>query len=256
MTLSPRPPVSSLHPTIRSLVADLRLDPGVEPTLRISVRPARSALGGTEARAVGGLPDGRAERGRGDATRTSPAVAFGCPSGRSSSRVRRRLSCSSTRSAGPRPSSPAPTWSSTPMPGSACSRRAPPTADAHVIAIETSRSAVNDARENLGRPAYDLVRGEVGGWHAPAGLEVDVVIADPARSGLGAPGRAALMSLAPRCWCWSAAIPASLGRDAKLLGRGLPPRPLGGDRHVPQTTHVEVVSTVHEGLRPRRCCRR
>ena len=64
-----------------------------------------------------------------------------------------------------------------------------------VIAIETSRSAVADAERNLGHRRATVVRGEVGGWHAPDGLAVDVVLADPARSGLGKPGVAALTRL-------------------------------------------------------------
>ena len=91
--------------------------------------------------------------------------------------------------------------------------------ESHVVAIETSRSAVADARENLSGRSYDLVRGEVGGWRAPAGLDVDVVIADPARSGLGAPGTAALTRLDAPVLVLVSCDPGSLGRDAKLLGR-------------------------------------
>ena len=61
-----------------------------------------------------------------------------------------------------------------------------------IIAVETSRSAVADARANLRDREAEVVRGEVGGWRAPPGTTVDVVLADPARSGLGKPGVAAL----------------------------------------------------------------
>ena len=79
-------------------------------------------------------------------------------------------------------------WSSTPMPESGCSPPAPQRPTSYVVAIETSRSAVADAEENLSARRHEIVRGEVGGWRAPADLGAEVVIADPARSGLGAPG--------------------------------------------------------------------
>jgi 23S rRNA (uracil1939-C5)-methyltransferase len=115
--------------------------------------------------------------------------------------------------------------------------------DAAVFAIETSRSAVDDAYENLAGRRGGIVRGEVGGWHVPSDVDVDVVIADPARSGLGAPGTAALVRTESPVLVLVSCDPASLGRDAKLLAKS-------GYRHetsevvdtFPHTTHVEVVS--------------
>ena len=116
-------------------------------------------------------------------------------------------------------------------------------ADSYVVAVETSRSAVADAQENLNTRRHEVVRGEVGGWHAAADLGAEVVIADPARSGLGAPGCAALTRLDAPVLVLVSCDPGSLGRDAKLLGRA-------GYVHersevvdtFPQTTHIEVVS--------------
>ena len=112
-----------------------------------------------------------------------------------------------------------------------------------VLAIETSRSAVRDAERNLGHRDAVVARGEVGGWHAPEGLEVDVVLADPARSGLGKPGVGALTRLAAPVIVLVSCDAASLGRDAKLLAAA-------GYAHerselvdtFPHTTHVEVVT--------------
>ena len=78
---------------------------------------------------------------------------------------------------------------------------------------------------------------------APADADVDVVIADPARSGLGKPGVAALTRTGAPVLVLVSCDPASLGRDAKLLAAA-------GYRHersevvdtFPHTTHVEVVS--------------
>ena len=115
--------------------------------------------------------------------------------------------------------------------------------DAHVIAIETSKSAVADARSNLAGRDVDIVRGEVGGWHVPADRAVDVVIADPARSGLGGPGVTALERTGAGVLVLVSCDPASLGRDAKLLGRvGYRLEWSEVVDTFPQTTHVEAVS--------------
>jgi 23S rRNA (uracil1939-C5)-methyltransferase len=115
--------------------------------------------------------------------------------------------------------------------------------ESHVIAIETSRSAEADAKENLAGRSCEIVRGEVGGWHPQSDLRADVVIADPARSGLGTPGVRALARAEAPVLVLVSCDPASLGRDAMLLDRA-------GYAHegsevvdtFPQTTHIEVVS--------------
>ena len=112
-----------------------------------------------------------------------------------------------------------------------------------VIAIETSRSACADAERNLGHRDARVVRGEVGGWHAEPGTSVDVVLADPARSGLGKPGVAALARLEAPVIVLVSCDAASLGRDVKLLAHA-------GYVHerselvdtFPHTTHVEAVT--------------
>ncbi len=108
--------------------------------------------------------------------------------------------------------------------------------------IETSRSSVEDASVNLAGRAATVVRGEVGAWRA-GGERVDVVIADPARSGLGKPGSAALSAAGAPVLVLVSCDPVSLARDAALL-RG------HGYRHertevldlFPMTHHVEAVS--------------
>ena len=102
---------------------------------------------------------------------------------------------------------------------------------------------MKDAERNLGHRDAMVARGEVGGWHAPTGTEVDVVLADPARSGLGKPGVAALTRLGAPVIVLVSCDAASLGRDARLLAAA-------GYRHerselvdtFPHTTHVEAVS--------------
>ena len=233
-----------LHPTLRELVATLRLEPGVEATLRISVATGEIAARWDRTKgAVRGLSD--------DVLRGSAAVIREDVDGH-----RLRVSIGSFFQSGPQAAA---------LLVAAVRRAAPELAaagvvvdayagvgmfaacatvpDAYVVAIETSRSALADAKENLAGRRHDLVRGEVGGWHAPADLGAEIVIADPARSGLGAPGTAALSRLDSPVLVLVSCDPASLGRDAKLLGRA-------GYAHqsselidtFPQTTHIEVVS--------------
>lgn len=118
---------------------------------------------------------------------------------------------------------------------------APPTAE--VIAIESSRSAVADCRQNLSGRSHRVEQGQVGRWRSAKGERVDVAIADPARSGLGRPGVAALVAARPAVLVVVSCDPVALARDTELLGRN-------GYRHAgtevldlfPHTHHVECVT--------------
>ncbi|MGH9132423.1 MAG: class I SAM-dependent RNA methyltransferase [Ilumatobacteraceae bacterium] len=115
-------------------------------------------------------------------------------------------------------------------------------ASSRTTSIETSRTSVHDAVENLAARAATVVHGEVGSWSS-AGEPVDVVIADPARSGLGKPGVAALAAAAAPVMVLVSCDPVSLARDAALLRRH-------GYLHertevldlFPMTHHVETVT--------------
>ena len=111
---------------------------------------------------------------------------------------------------------------------------------ARVVAVESDRSAVADARVNLADLGATVVGGEVGRWRpAPAG----VVVADPSRSGLGRPGAAAVAAAgAPRVVLVSC-DPASLARDTVLLGEaGYRLASVALVDAFPHTFHVETVS--------------
>jgi 23S rRNA (uracil1939-C5)-methyltransferase len=233
-----------LHPTLRDLVASIRLDQGVEATLRMSV-----ATGDVVARwdrskgDVHGLPP-EVQRGgsaaivedvRGHRLKVSVGSFF------QSGPQAAALLVDAVRRAAPELVGAAVVVDAYAGVGMfAVCATAP---DAYVVAVETSRSAVADAAVNLVARRHEIVRGEVGGWRATPDLDVDVVVADPARSGLGAPGTAALTRVGAPVIVLVSCDPASLGRDAQLLGRA-------GYAHVrsevvdtfPQTTHIEVVS--------------
>ena len=109
-----------------------------------------------------------------------------------------------------------------------------------VIGVERGASAVADARHNLADRDARIVKATLGRWRpSPA----DVVVADPARRGLGPEGVATVAATGtPLCVLVSCDV-ASLGRDAAALAAA-------GYRHVQSTTvdvfghtsHVEVVT--------------
>ncbi|MCA1845231.1 MAG: class I SAM-dependent RNA methyltransferase, partial [Actinobacteria bacterium] len=110
-----------------------------------------------------------------------------------------------------------------------------------VIAVESNRSAVADARINLvDLDGARIVRSDVRRWRPSA---ADVVVADPSRQGLGA-------DVVPRIGATEAAAlalvscdPGALGRDAGLLAAA--GWRLDSVRLVdlfPHTAHVEVVT--------------
>jgi 23S rRNA (uracil1939-C5)-methyltransferase len=106
--------------------------------------------------------------------------------------------------------------------------------------VERSRGAAADARHNLADTAANVVARPVEQWRpSPA----DVVVADPARTGLGAGVVDAVVATEAQRVVLVSCDPASLGRDAGLLVAA-------GYVHVsstlvdlfPQTSHVEVVT--------------
>lgn len=115
--------------------------------------------------------------------------------------------------------------------------------EALVITVENSKSAVADCRVNLkGRPA-SVELSEFGRWTPPADVSVDVVIADPARTGLGKPGVATLVAIAAPVVVLVSCDPVALARDAQLLrSRGYTHDGTEVLDLFPHTHHVESVT--------------
>ncbi|NND75143.1 MAG: class I SAM-dependent RNA methyltransferase [Ilumatobacter sp.] len=110
-----------------------------------------------------------------------------------------------------------------------------------VTLIESSKSACFDAEHNLAHRDARVVRREVGGWSTDEA--VDVVVADPARPGLGKPGVAALTAVAPAPIVLVSCDPVSLARDVTLLAAaGYHPARVEVLDLFPQTHHVETVT--------------
>ena len=109
-----------------------------------------------------------------------------------------------------------------------------------VTAVESSKSAVDDARTNLRSLGAMVVAADVDKWSpSPA----DLVVADPSRSGLGRRGVDAVDGSGARRLVLVSCDAASLGRDLGLLrrrgvradvthdGRHVPPHVSRGGRH-------------------------
>lgn len=114
---------------------------------------------------------------------------------------------------------------------------------AHVVTVETSRAAVADCTTNLAGRAARIELGQAGRWRPDRGMDVDVVIADPARSGLGKPGAGAVAAASAPVVVLVSCDPVAMARDVALLARH-------GFRHdgtevldvFPHTHHVECVT--------------
>ena len=113
----------------------------------------------------------------------------------------------------------------------------------HVTVIESSKSACFDAKDNLAGRSATIVKSEVGRWRADPGRPVDVVVADPARPGLGKPGADVLSAVAAPVFVLVSCDPVSLARDVTLLAqRGYAPESVEVLDLYPNTTHVETVT--------------
>jgi 23S rRNA (uracil1939-C5)-methyltransferase len=107
-------------------------------------------------------------------------------------------------------------------------------------AVEWSASSVADARVNLGRRAR-VVRARVERWRPEP---VAVVVADPARRGLGRQAAAVVAGTAAERVALVSCDPAALGRDARLLtDLGYQLEQVTVLDLFGHTSHVEAVST-------------
>ena len=111
-----------------------------------------------------------------------------------------------------------------------------------VTAVESAKSAVDDARVNLRSFAVDVVGADVEEWTPTA---ADLVVADPSRTGLGKRGVAAVQGSGARRLVLVSCDAASLARDVALLGdAGFSLTSLTPVDMFPHTFHVEVVSVL------------
>jgi 23S rRNA (uracil1939-C5)-methyltransferase len=111
-----------------------------------------------------------------------------------------------------------------------------------VVLVERSASAVADARVNLAGVDAEFEQLDVETW---APRPVDVVVADPARAGLGAAGADAVAGTGAARVALVSCDPAALARDVRLLvDRGYEALGVELVDMFPHTHHVEAVSSL------------
>lgn len=109
-----------------------------------------------------------------------------------------------------------------------------------VVAVESSESAVADARHNLGERRVQHREVSVERWRPEAAA---VVVADPSRRGLGAAAVDQISATGAAGVVLVSCDAASFGRDAGLLAdAGYAPASIRVLDLFPQTAHVEVVA--------------
>jgi len=111
---------------------------------------------------------------------------------------------------------------------------------AEIVGVEWNVWSAADARHNLALVGGAVIAGDAGAWR---GHDVDLVVADPSRSGLQAAGVEAVSSAGPEVVVLVSCDAGALGRDARLLQNS----GYRFDRATvvdmfPHTHHVEVVS--------------
>ena len=246
------------HPTLAALLPTLRLDPDVEPTLRVSVATgdlaarwdaaAGNVRGPARRHALGPGRDALRGRRRAPPARVDGLVLPVRPAGR---RAARRHRAAGGAGAGQR------------RPRRRRLRR-----HRHVrrraltdplAAGDRRRDVAVGGRRRPVQPARPQGRGHHGRGRRLADRRpttaVDVVIADPARSGLGKPGVAALTRIGD-AGARARQLRPGVARPRRQAARRrrLPPRALRGGRHVPAHDPRRGRQPLHPGadgrLRP------
>ena len=110
-----------------------------------------------------------------------------------------------------------------------------------LTSIESSRSSVADARVNLRDLDATVLKVDVERWRAAPGA-TSVVVADPARAGLGRAAVEALTAASPEVFVLVSCDPAAAARDTALLrDAGYDLRGIRVIDTFPHTFHLELV---------------
>jgi 23S rRNA (uracil1939-C5)-methyltransferase len=235
------------HPALSAALATVRVDPGVELTLRVSAATgAFSAAWDGHPEAVCELPPGTGDVIHEDVA--SHRLRVSARSFFQSGPAAAELLVDAVRRAGGAELAKARRVVDA-YAGVGLYAVAAVPEGAKVVAIESSRHAAADAQSNLAGRGGRVVRADVGRWRPEAGMRVDVVIADPARRGLGRAGVESLAALGGRVIVLVSCDPVSLARDTALLAAA-------GYHHdgtevidaFPHTHHVEGVTRFVVGL--------
>lgn len=232
------------HPTLRALVDVVEITPGLEVTLRTSAATGEATARWDASRGtVVGLPAAVAvgadavlhEEVAGHRLRVSAGSFF------QSGPAAAELLVDAVRRAAPELETASRVVDLYAGVGLFAVASAPHAA--HVVTVETSRAAVADCRANLEGRAARIEQGQAGRWRPDRGMAIDVVIADPARSGLGKPGVGTIVESKTPVAVLVSCDPVAMARDTSILARF-------GYHHAgtevldlfPHTHHVECVT--------------
>lgn len=115
--------------------------------------------------------------------------------------------------------------------------------DVHLVAVESGGAAARDARRNLADLDAEVVRCDVARWDGASIAPAALVVADPARAGLGKRAVRALAAADAPVFVLVACDPAALARDIVLLGEaGYRLERVQVLDLFPHTVHVEAVA--------------
>lgn len=232
-----------VHPRLESAIANSSGDPGVEVTLRTSVATGEmTARWDGRAGAVHGLPHGTEvgaeavvhEQVGSTTLRVSAGSFF------QSGPAAAELLVDEVRRAAPELTSAALVVDAYAGVGLFAACAVP--VDSHLIVVESSSLASADARHNLSDRDVEVHTAEVADVRLGE-TNPDVVIADPARSGLGKPGTRAIAETKPSVLVLVSCDPVALARDSQLLAqRGYQLDAVTVLDLFPHTHHVETVA--------------
>ena len=115
---------------------------------------------------------------------------------------------------------------------------------ARLIGIESHPEACEDFVVNLDEfENVELYEAPVEDALSALGMEVDILVADPPRAGLGRRTLEGIQTLNPRTIAYISCDPATLGRDARyLIEMGYQLRQITPFDLFPQTYHIESIS--------------
>jgi 23S rRNA (uracil1939-C5)-methyltransferase len=121
-----------------------------------------------------------------------------------------------------------------------------------VIAIESNRSAVRQARENANANKIVRVRfveGQVDVTLRRADLKPDVVVLDPPRAGCGVKTAKMICGLSPERIVYISCNPSTFAREAAILNEDYTMEKLTLVDQFPNTYHIETVALFRRRLR-------
>lgn len=252
--LVPSEPCRVVHRGLAEILGRIRIEPGVEVTLRVSAATGEATAVWTgRADAVSGLSG---HVGTGPEAVIHEVIAgtrlrVSAPSFFQSGPEAAELLVAAVKAAAPEldeARSVVDAYGGVGLFGATTTRR-----DAHITVVEASRSAAADALVNLAQRSHHVICTDVERWKPDRRRRsepIDVLIADPARAGLGRRGSEVLAAHRPGVLVLVSCDPAAAARDLSLLVHaGYRLRSAVVLDLFPQTHHVEIVSALERSGR-------